>query len=165
MRLVGTVAVSSPVTRTLPEAGLRAREQLGERGLAGTVLTDDAHELTGVEGQVKVVYGGAAAVGIGKLNMVEGEYGFGILGMRTQRRCMRGNRRAPGLRWRVRGRRYPKSDTRLRRHPSKGAACQAVGLEAVENARDTRAIDADGAELIGVRRPRAARPVARFRHD
>ena len=31
------------------------------------------------------------------------------------------------------------------------AAGQAIGLEAVENARDTRAIDADGAELIGVR--------------
>ena len=60
----------------------QAREQLGERGLAGTVLADDAHELARIERQAKVVYGGAA-IGIGKLNMVEGEYGFGVLGMRA----------------------------------------------------------------------------------
>ena len=67
----------------------QACEQLGERGLAGTVLADDAHELARIERQAKVVYGGSA-IGIGKLNMVEGEYGFGVLGMRAQRRCMRG---------------------------------------------------------------------------
>ncbi|MFR2054940.1 MAG: hypothetical protein ACLS3Y_05990 [Collinsella sp.] len=38
------------------------------------------------------------------------------------------------------------------------AAGQAIGLEAVENARDTRAIDADGAELIGVRETSCGSP-------
>ena len=66
----------------------QACEQLGERGLAGTVLADDAHELAGIEGQVEVVDGGAA-IGIGKLNMVEGEHGLGVLGVRAQRRCVR----------------------------------------------------------------------------
>ncbi len=66
----------------------QACKQLGERGLAGTVLADDAHELAGIERQAKVVYG-SAAVGIGKLDVVKGEYGFGILGVRAQRRCMR----------------------------------------------------------------------------
>ena len=32
-----------------------------------------------------------------------------------------------------------------------GAACQAIGLEAIEDACDAGAVDADGAELIGVR--------------
>ena len=66
----------------------QAREQLGERGLAGAVLTDDAHELAGIEGQVEVVDGGAA-IGIGKLNVIEGEHGLGVLGVRAQRRCVR----------------------------------------------------------------------------
>ena len=80
----------------------QAREQLGERGLAGAVLANDAHELAGVEGQVEVVDGGTA-VGIGKLNMIEGEHGFGVLGMRAQRRGMRGARGSLGFAGRVRG--------------------------------------------------------------
>ena len=73
----------------------QACEQFGERGLAGAVLADDAHELAGIERQAKVVYGGAA-IGIGKLNMVE---------VRVRRpwhegatTVHAGNRRAPGLR-------------------------------------------------------------------
>ena len=66
----------------------QAREQLGERGLAGAVLADDAHELAGVERQVEVVDGGAA-IGIGKLNVFEGEHRLGVFGVRAQRRRVR----------------------------------------------------------------------------
>ena len=66
----------------------QACEQLGKCGLAGAVLADDAHELAGIEGQVEVVDGGAA-IGIGKLNVIEGEHGLGVLGVRAQRRCVR----------------------------------------------------------------------------
>ena len=38
----------------------QACEQFGERGLAGAVLADDAHELARIERQAKVVYGGSA---------------------------------------------------------------------------------------------------------
>ena len=56
MRLVGTDAVSKPVTRTLPDAGLsKPVSSFGERGFAGSVLADNAHELAGVERQVEVV--------------------------------------------------------------------------------------------------------------
>ena len=35
---------------------------------------------------------------------------------------------------------------------ARGAACQAIGLEAVEDARDAGAVDADGAKLVGARK-------------
>ena len=129
----------------------QAREQLGERGLAGAVLADNAHELAGVEGQVEVVDGGTA-VGIGKLNVIEGEHGFGVLGMRAQRRGMRGARGSLGVAGRVRG----VDDARnqalgLVDIQARGAACQTIGLEAIEDACDAGAVDADGAKLIGVR--------------
>ena len=129
----------------------QACEQLGERGLAGTVLADDAHELAGIEGQVEVVDGGAA-IGIGKLDMVEGEYGFGVLGMRTQRRCMRGAGGRLGFDSRACG----VDDARNQAFglidiQARGTAYQAIGLEAIEDTRDARAVDADGTELVGMR--------------
>ena len=128
----------------------QAREQLGERGLAGTVLADDAHELARIERQAKVVYGGAA-IGIGKLNIVEGEHGFGVLGMRTQRRCMRGTGGRLGFDGCVCG----VDDARNQAFglidiQARGTAYQTIGLEAIEDTRDARAVDADGTELVGM---------------
>ena len=129
----------------------QAREQFGERGLAGAVLADDAHELAGVEGQVEVVDGGAA-MGIGKLNVFEGEHRLGFFGMRAQRRGMRGARRH----LRVAGSEGGVDDARnqalgLVDIQARGAACQTIGLEAIEDACDAGAVDANGAKLIGVR--------------
>ena len=128
----------------------QAREQLGERGLAGTVLADDAHELAGIEGQVEVVYGGAA-IGIGKLNVIEGEHGLGVHGMRAQRRCMRGAGGRLGFAGRVCGVDNARNQALgLIDIQARGTAYQAFGLEAIEDTRDARAVDADGTELVGM---------------
>ena len=74
----------------------QAREQLGERGLAGTVLADDAHELARIERQAKVVYGGAS-MGVGKFDMVKGEHRLGVFRMRAQRWRVRGACGRPGV--------------------------------------------------------------------
>ena len=97
------------------------------------------------------MYGGAA-IGVGKLNMVEGEYGFGVLGMRTQRRCMWGTGGCLGFDGRVCG----VDDARnqalgLIDIQARGTAYQAISLEAIEDARDARAVDADDTELVGMR--------------
>ena len=94
MRLVGTDAVSKPVTRTLPDE--QTREQFGERGFAGSVLADNAHELAGVERQVEVVNGGAS-MGVGKFDMVKGEHRLGVFRMRAQRWRVRGACGRPGV--------------------------------------------------------------------
>ena len=84
--------------------------------------------------------------------MIEGEHGFGVLGMRAQRRGMRGACGRLGVAGGVCG----VDDARnqvlgLIDIQARGAACQAIGLEAIEDACDAGAVDADGAELIGMR--------------
>lgn len=83
--------------------------------------------------------------------MIEGEHGLGVFGVRAQRRCVR----RAGWCLNVAACVCGVDDARnqalgLINIQTGSAAGQAVGLEAVENARDTRAINADGAELIGV---------------
>ena len=98
------------------------------------------------------MYSGAA-IGIGKLNVIEGEHGFGVLGMRAQRRGMRGARGRLGFAGRVCGVDHARNQTLgLIDIQTRGAACQTIGLETIEDARDAGAVDADGAELVGVRK-------------
>ena len=57
------------LTVDLDRAGRRvveAAQQLGQRGLAGAVLTDDGHRCAGRDRQVEAVEHGTAAVGVGE---------------------------------------------------------------------------------------------------
>ena len=86
-------------------------------------------------------------MGVGKLDMVKGEYRLGVFRMRAQRRRVRGACGRPGIACRTvgvydfRDQSFCLVDIQTGR-----AAYQAIGLEAVEDARDARAIDADGAK-------------------
>ena len=67
----------------------QAVQQLGERGLAGAVLTHDAHELAGIDAHLEVAHGGAA-MRIGEVHALEQDDGLGSLGVGARGGGVRG---------------------------------------------------------------------------
>ena len=115
-------------------------------------MADNAHELAGVERQVEVVDGGAAT-GVGKLDMVKGEHRLGVFRMRAQRRRVRGACGRLDIACRTVGVDDFRDQAFCLVDIQTGcAAYQAIGLKAVKDARDARAIDTDAAKLVGMRK-------------
>ena len=151
-------------------------EQLGERGLAGAVLADDAHELARVDAHVKVVDGGAA-VGIGEVDVGELDHGDGVgralagrghvarrdaRGPRERGGCL-GGTRDPGGGACGLGALLGSGGGKVGRDEARDQALglvdvqaglasgnEAVAGEAVGHAGDARAVHAHGAQLVGV---------------
>ena len=146
----------------------KAVQELGKRGLAGAVLADDSHDLSGIDPHVKVVHGRRAA-GIGEADILEAHDGAGVHGMGARRGNVLGayaERRVTRV---VRGacgavcrRTHQAADeTRRLRHREarRRAAHQPVARERVVHARDARAVDAYAPELVRVREHLARRAV------